>query len=117
MIAGKQVTQDQVAAILQLRRKRSEVFGHGLFSDPAWDILLELFEAELAGRKTSLHDLSSIAPESTLARWVAALEERRLVVCRLDPLRPGRFQIALTTECATKLSVFLTDAPLLARLH
>lgn len=111
------MTEDQVASILQIRRKRSEVFGQGLFSDPAWDILLELFEAELAGRKTSLSDLASIAPQSTLARWVAALEERQLVLCRRDPLRPGQFEIGLTAECAAKLSAFLKDAPLLARLQ
>ena len=109
------MTEDQIGSILQIRRRRSEVFGEGLFSDPAWDILLELFAARLANRRLELSDLASIAPKSTLARWVAVLEERGLVACDLDALCPDRFWIALSGQCAAKMAAFLSDAPDFAR--
>jgi hypothetical protein len=105
------MTEDQIASILQIRRRRSEVFGEGLFSDPAWDILLELFAAQLRQRRLELTDLESIAPTSTLARWVAVLQERGLVICELDALCPDRFWIALSGECAAEMSAFLNAAP------
>jgi hypothetical protein len=105
------MTEDQIASILQARRRRSKIFGEGLFSDPAWDILLELFAAWLGNRRVELSDLASIAPGSTLARWVAVLQERELVVCELDALCPDRFWISLSRECAAKMCAFLSAAP------
>lgn len=109
------MTEDQIASILRIRRRRSETFGEDLFSDPAWDILLELFAARLGNRRLELGDLDSIAPRSTLARWVAVLEERGLVECQIDALCPDRFWIALNRDCASKMSAFLSDAPDFAR--
>lgn len=111
------MTEDQIESLLQARRGRSEVFGDGLFSDPAWDILLELFAAQLAQRRVELSDLAAIAPASTLARWVAVLQERELVVCELDELCPDRFWISLSRGCAAKMSAFLSAAPDFARLR
>lgn len=110
------VTEDQIDSILDIRRRRADVFGEGLFSDPAWDILLELFAAELGNRKIMLADLTEIAPESTIARWVAALEERGLVECELDPLHTRQFAVALTADCAARMRRFLSGARHLARL-
>ncbi len=110
------ITEDQIQSILDIRRQRAEIFGEGLFSDPAWDILLELFAAELGNRKISLADMTSIAPESTLARWVAALEERGLVECELDPIHAGQMDLALSRDCAARMRRFLSGARHLARL-
>jgi hypothetical protein len=99
--------QELVASILQIRRHRAEVFGSDLFSDPAWDILLELFAAELAKRRVTLRDLCAIGPQSTIARWVAALEQKGLIVCEVNPLHPDQFWIELSTNCAAKMAAFL----------
>jgi hypothetical protein len=102
-----QLTQDDIDWILEVRRQRSKVFGEGLFSDPAWDILLELFAAKLAGRRMTLRELGGVAPESTLARWVAALEERGLVACEVNPLDPDQFRIRLSSRSEDKMMRFL----------
>ena len=104
-------SEAQVKWMLKVRRDRCSVFGASLFSDPAWDILLELLAARLASRSVALADLSHIAPPSTLARWVAALEERGLVVCK-GPIRPDRMQLALTSDSASRMMRFLSGAPL-----
>ena len=107
------VTEEQIRSILRVRRERSAIFGEGLFSEPAWDILLELFAAHLGNRTIGLGDLTRIAPESTLARWVSALEERGLVICD-GPLQPHQMRVSLSADCAAKLGRFLSGAPHLA---
>lgn len=72
-----ELTEDHVLSILMVRRGREEVFGEGLFADPAWDVLLELFAAHLGKRTMSVAALAgSIGlPATTVARWVTALAE------------------------------------------
>lgn len=112
-----EVTEDQIKSILEVRRGRSQMFGEGLFSDPAWDILLELLAARLGERKLTLSDLREIAPESVLARWVEELEERRLVNCDVNPFLPEQFWIRLSDMCAGRLIQFLTRARHLSRMN
>ena len=113
--ARPHLMQAQLQSIMEMRRRRSAVFGEGLFSDPAWDILLELFAAELDGRRLGLSDLAHIAPRSTLARWLTALEERGLVLCG-GPLRPDEMRIALSRACSATMARILSGALSLARL-
>ena len=110
-----ELTEDKVKSILEIRRGRARLFGEGLFSDPAWDILLELLAAKLGRRRVALADLDAIAPQSVLARWVAELEERQLVSCELDPFRPDQFWIRLSESCASQLTQFLMSARHIAR--
>ncbi|HET6536469.1 MAG TPA: hypothetical protein VFG41_09835 [Sphingomicrobium sp.] len=56
--AAVSITEDHIRSILTARRARRAVFGADLFSDPAWDILLELYAAQLEGRSILLADLA-----------------------------------------------------------
>jgi hypothetical protein len=105
-----EVTEGQIKWILTVRRERRRVFGDSLFSDPAWDILLELLAAKLARRTVALADLDHIAPSSISARWVAALEERGLVVCDASS-GPDRMLLALSPDAAARMITFLGGAP------
>lgn len=88
-----------------VRRGREAIFGRELFSDPAWDILLESYAAHLAGRGASVSDLAAAigAPPTTAARWIAALTARGLVASEFDPKEPTRLWISLTSEGASKM--------------
>jgi hypothetical protein len=108
------VTEDQIRSILEIRRGRSAIFGKGLFSDPAWDILLELLAARLGNRNITLVELDQVAPRSVLARWVADLEDRGLVNCELDRFRPDQFRVSLSDSCLERMLQFLSLAPHLA---
>lgn len=103
-------TKRQVEDILRLRRARSGAFGTGLFSDPAWDILLYLFAARLRGETSRLADMVTDVPESTLARWAVVLEERGLI-CSGGDAGPMMARIALTPAGELRM------AKLLATLH
>lgn len=99
------IGEDHIASILSFRQARTEVFGPNLFSDPAWDVLLELYGAELGGRSVSLHDLAiaSDTPQSATARWIGELGERGLVDTRRDSMDSVTLWISLTPEGSSRM--------------
>jgi DNA-binding MarR family transcriptional regulator len=100
------LTEDHILSVLLVRRARRAVLGENLFSDPAWDILLELYAASLGDREMSLGDLARAieTPESTTKRWVAALEERDLIQSKIDMVEKDVVWISLSTQGADKLA-------------
>lgn len=99
------LTEDHLVSLILLRRARAVVFGDNLFSDPAWDILLELYAAQLGARVMSLSDLAKATdtPLSTTERWIAALAERGLVKSTTDPKDSADVKIQLTPDAALKM--------------
>lgn len=87
------------------RRKRDKIFfGFKIFSDPAWDILLDLFIAEHKGIRlpTSSVALGSGVPATTTLRWLYLLEEKGLIY-REDDLLDGRRSFVRLTELSISL--------------
>ncbi len=64
------------AWLLMARRLREEVLGAKLFSDPAWDILLDIYAAEARGERIQISSLAPMSgvPSSTARRWAHRLE-------------------------------------------
>jgi hypothetical protein len=96
--------EDDVLSVLASRRGREAAFGRELFCDPAWDILLELFAANLADRATTHEHLAKSidVPISTVKRWTTALAGRGLVLCR-DAEERGQAWVMLSPEGATSM--------------
>lgn len=103
--------EQRIVSILRLRRARTDVFGAGLFDDLAWDVLLQLYAASLGNRKMRLSDLGDIAPKSTIARWIAVLEERGLVSCGLDVVKPANLWVELTNAGEAKMARLFRSLP------
>lgn len=63
------------AWLLMARRLREEVLGVELFSDPAWDILLDIYAAEARGERIQISSLAPMSgvPSSTARRWADKL--------------------------------------------
>ena len=81
------------------RRKRDEQFEPlRFFSDPAWDMLLDLFIAHCEGKRLTVSGagLASHTPTSTAIRWIAALEKGGLIERTRDPRDSRRQFIDLT---------------------
>jgi DNA-binding MarR family transcriptional regulator len=99
------MTEDHIVSILILRRARDEMLGTSLFAEPAWDVLLELYAASLGGRRMSLRDvaLAIKVPESTAARWIAALADHGLICSQGAPDEGGAAWIDLTERGTTKM--------------
>lgn len=89
----------------QVRRSnRHKLLGVGrdLFSDPAWDLLLELYVARL-GRKrlsSSAIGLDAGIAQSTALRWLTYLVSLGLVERTQDPADKRRQWVALSERAA-----------------
>lgn len=72
---------DTVKYHYAIRRMREQHFCKRIFGEPGWDILLELYAAELTDQKVSTSNLilSSSAPNSTALRWIKNLEDSGLI--------------------------------------
>lgn len=93
---------DQVCREQRSRKRRTALFAPdgGIFADPAWGILLELYEAELRGKRlnASVLGLEAGIAQSTALRWLALLEKMGLTRRTQDALDKRRYWVALTTR-------------------
>jgi DNA-binding MarR family transcriptional regulator len=99
-----EISEDHILSLLLARRARDGLLGKDLFSDPAWDMLLELYAAKLAGRTMTLDQLAlatETAP-STAARWLSALDERGLITSA-GHLNEAFRPVSLSAEGLSKL--------------
>src|SRR5918993_1365966 len=74
--------------ILRARAARAEYLSSRLFSEPAWDMLLELYVAHLLQRRLSVSDLciASRVPHTTALRSIQVIFTEELASRRRDPL-------------------------------
>ncbi len=92
-----------VRTIIRIRDIRDNHLGTDLFSDPAWNILLDCYASDLDGRSVSVSDacVASGAPYTTALRWLRALEERGLIKRKDDTTDRRRAFIILTPHART----------------
>ena len=94
-----------IRAVLRIRDSREQLFGSGLFSDPAWDILLDAYASELENRRMSVSDIciAARAPVTTGSRWLRVLESRALLTREDDAKDRRRSYIQLTDRGRTAI--------------
>lgn len=96
--------------IYDSRRLRARVFSAELlFGEPAWDILLDLFIAELEGKPLSVTAacIGAAVPTSTGLRWLAILEDQGLVRRENDPRDARRVFLHLTEDGFERMTSYL----------
>lgn len=88
-------------AIYGLRRKRDTASARkGLFGEPGWDILLDLY---IADRRRTEVQVSSVCldagvPSTTILRWIARLEQEGLIYRIADNADARRRYVRLTED-------------------
>ncbi len=77
----KRMLLDRAALDYGNRRARRRFFPAELFGEPAWDLLLDLFQARLEGKSISVTSacIGADVPLSTALRWIGVLETEGLV--------------------------------------
>lgn len=107
------ITERTIQTLLKLRRKRDRFFESGLFADPAWDIFLELYAAELAQYRISVSSLcvGAAVPATTALRWIAHLEKKRWVTRRQDPTDGRRIFVSLTPDGRQRMDEYFRIVP------
>jgi len=98
------------AWLFMARRLREEVLGAELFSDPAWDILLDVYAASARGEKIQISSLSPMSnvPSSTARRWAHKLIELGLLERVRDNGDQRRTYIELSEEGHARIMAFIT---------
>jgi DNA-binding MarR family transcriptional regulator len=105
---------ERIHAILKARRHRDRFFEEGLFADPAWDMLLELYAAQLCSFRISVSSLclAAAVPATTALRWIKVLEEKGLVQRSADPLDGRRVFVSLSENATTTMRHLMQRVPL-----
>jgi DNA-binding MarR family transcriptional regulator len=100
------VTPKQLRLMIKARRAREQMLGSQHFADPAWDILLEAYLAEMTQVRLSVSGLcqSSGVPVTTALRWVQKLEQDGWLAREDDPFDGRRTWIELTAAGSERLS-------------
>ncbi len=99
-------------SIIKARRNRQKYFEGDLFSDPSWDILLELTAAHIENRQESVTSVAIAAsvPASTAIRKIRELADRGLLRRWTDPNDARRIFVALTDDAAKRMLAMLASA-------
>lgn len=98
-----------IRALLRARRARDRFFASDLFSDPAWDMLLDLAAARLEGRQVSVSSLciAAAVPTTTALRWIKRMCDDGLLVRIEDPADRRRAFIAMSDATSAAMTACL----------
>lgn len=100
-----------VREIIHRRRARSRYFDSTLFSDPAWDMLLDLAAAETEHKQVSVTSLciASGVPATTALRWIRQMTELGLFERVEDTQDRRRVFISLTAKSRRAMARYFAE--------
>jgi CheY-like chemotaxis protein/predicted transcriptional regulator len=92
-----------------VRKIRARYFPSELFSDPCWEMLLDLYDAQLAVQQVTVTSLGAASgvPLTTAWRRMDALERHGLIERKEDPADKRRILIQLTSRGLDAVRMFL----------
>ena len=95
---GRQSAAEAAKQAYADRRRRDRLFPDGMFRDPAWDMLLDLFVAQSEDREVSVTSawIGSLTPLTTGLRELGELERRGFVSRRRSQGDRRRSLVCLT---------------------
>lgn len=96
-------------ALVAARADRDAIFQAGLFSDPAWEMMLDLAVAEASNRPISVTSLciASGAPTTTALRRIDDLKDAGLLDKLPDPRDKRRILVHLTDLGRERMEAFV----------
>jgi len=110
--AGAETSAQEIRALIRSRRLRAQFFPPDLFADPAWDMLLDLFAAQLEHRRVSVSSLciAAAVPPTTALRWIGTMHDAGLFERQADPSDRRRAYIALSTKGVEGMRSYVSAA-------
>ena len=100
--------------IFTTRRKRSQIFGKGMFGEPAWDMLVALYVGDTDGPRATVGRLGELTetPLTTAIRWLDYLEQQGLVHREQHPTDRRAIFVELTDKGRSAMEEFLSGTGL-----
>ena len=105
------VSPETVRSVIRARRLRARYFAEDLFADPAWDMLLDLLQAEIAHLRVPVSSLciAAAVPATTALRWLKTMVTKGLFVRRADPHDGRRVFVELAPETSRALRNYFAE--------
>jgi len=110
------LSADTVRNLIRARRLRARYFSEELFADPAWDMLLDLLQAEIAQLRVPVSSLciAAAVPATTALRWLKTLVSEGLFIRRADPHDGRRVFVELAPAASQALRRYFAEIGALA---
>jgi hypothetical protein len=110
------VSADTVRAVIRARRLRGRYFSDEIFADPAWDMLLDLLQAEISQLRVPVSSLciAAAVPATTALRWLKTMVSQGLFVRRADPHDGRRVFVELAPETSHAMRRYFAEVGKLA---
>ena len=106
-----QISPDVVRSVIRARRLRERYFQADLFADPAWDMLLDLLQAEIAQLRVPVSSLciAAAVPATTALRWLKTMTDQGIFRRRADPHDGRRVFVELSPEASIAMRCYFAD--------
>jgi hypothetical protein len=103
------IPASEIRAVIRSRRLRAHYFEAELFADPAWDMLLDLFAANLERRRVSVSSLciAAAVPPTTALRWIGTMHDAGLFDREADPGDRRRAYIVLSGKALSGMRAYV----------
>lgn len=110
------VSAEGLRALIRARRLRASHLPADLFADPAWDMLLDLLQAEIVQHRVPVSSLciAAAVPATTALRWIKAMTDRGLLLRRDDPHDGRRVFIEMAPATSAALRRYFQEAGMVA---
>jgi DNA-binding MarR family transcriptional regulator len=105
------VAVEAVRSVIRARRLRTRFFAEDLFADPAWDMLLDLLQAEIAQLRVPVSSLciAAAVPATTALRWLKSMTDRGIFVRRADPHDGRRVFVELSRGASIAMRRYFAE--------
>jgi hypothetical protein len=106
-----EVSAETVRSVIRARRLRARYFPQEMFADPAWDMLLDLLQAEIAQLRVPVSSLciAAAVPATTALRWLKTMVGEGLFVRRADPHDGRRVFVELAPQTSDALRRYFAE--------
>jgi len=105
------VSVEAVRSVIRARRLRGRYFAEELFADPAWDMLLDLLQAEIAQLRVPVSSLciAAAVPATTALRWLKNMTDKGIFVRRADPHDGRRVFVELSRDASVAMRRYFAE--------
>lgn len=105
------VSAEAVRTMLRARRLRANYMPADLFADPAWDMLLDLLQAEIVQHRVPVSSLciAAAVPATTALRWIKSMTDRGILRRRDDPHDGRRVFIEMAPDTSAAIRRYFQE--------